>query len=101
MGGNGMTNIRPALIESRRRIKYADVRAAFDRFETVHRGVWPVLAEIVLAAGDQTWLPDSTRRVYTAHRPTRVLYTQHQDGIVDFETFVTLNGPIAEMLARA
>jgi hypothetical protein len=82
-----MTNIRPALIESRRRIKYADVRAAFDRFETVHRDVWPLFAEIVLAAGDQTWLPDSTNRFYTANKPTKVLYTQHWDGGVDFATF--------------
>jgi hypothetical protein len=94
-----MTNIRPALIESRRKIKYADVRAAFDRFETFHRGVWPVLAEITLAAGDSTWLPDTTKRVYTAHRPTRVLYTQYRDGAVDFEPFPVLTS--AEWTERA
>jgi hypothetical protein len=82
-----MTMPHVAVIESPpRAISYTMVRAAFDR-ALAQTNCWPVYAQAHLDRGDSTWLPDSTTRRYIAHGGTRVVYTQYQDGAVDFETF--------------
>jgi hypothetical protein len=102
-----MTN-RPrlALIElPANNVTYDMVRAAFDRALAVTIAAtgaeqWPVYAEVTLDAGDTAWHPGTTNRGYVCSRKTRLVYTQYQDGGVDFQHFYS-EPTVAEWSLRA